>query len=738
LSDLRISGDSNLDPATLRRLAEFSNAQSVMWGQYVKFGNEIQIVAQIEDLKGQRTIALKAQAPNQSGLVAALGELARSVRENLAPSASVASSGREARARPSSQSLMALRFYNEGLALNRQGKHSEALKKFEASTQEDAEFALAYSKLAEAYKNLGYDNEAEQFSRKASSMSDALPASEKYFILAGHARILGDSRKAIESYENLLKAAPDDLEVHFELARLYEDTGALDQARDHYVRVLKDDPKYTDALLAAGRVEVRRREPQAALEYLNQALSLAIQVDNSEARGNILNAIGIAYKRLNRSEEALRYYQEALEIRRRLGQKGGVAASLTEIAQVNVTMGQPAEAFKNYTEALQVRREIGDKRGMSNTLSDLGSLHVSRGQYAEALKLFRESLQIQREVGNKASEGLLLNNIGSVYFNQARYEDALTYFERALGLREDLKVASDIAQTVHNIAEVNLKMGQYDKALELYLRALDLNRSVGNKRGAAIESYSVGTLFEYQGRYGAALSSKEEALKALRELGDSSFWMLEMLSGYGNALSQIGRFDEGRKALDEALKGAHDLKNQTLVGQVLNYMGDSYFYAGDLSSARPLFDQALQAASTTTDRHVILMSQVNVAKVDARERPAAAVPALTKLVQQADSEGLRYLSTAASIHLGEALRSLKRYDGARQELERAVARSDRLGLRALLASSHYALGRVLSETKATDTARHQAEASRIASDIQKEAGTEAIRKRADLSQIVSP
>ena len=38
LQDLRITADTNLDANTLRRLAEFSNAQTVVWGQYAKLG----------------------------------------------------------------------------------------------------------------------------------------------------------------------------------------------------------------------------------------------------------------------------------------------------------------------------------------------------------------------------------------------------------------------------------------------------------------------------------------------------------------------------------------------------------------------------------------------------------------------------------------------------------------------------------------------------------------------------
>ena len=73
------------------------------------------------------------------------------------------------------------------------------------------------------------------------------------------------------------------------------------------------------------------------------------------------------------------------------------------------------------------------------------------------------------------------------------------------------------------------------------MRALDLRRSINDTRGAAIESYSLGTLFDYQGRFGAAVNSKQEALKTFRDLKDRTFWMAEMLGGYGEALTLAGR-----------------------------------------------------------------------------------------------------------------------------------------------------------------------------------------------------
>ena len=85
MRDLRISQDTIFDPPTLRQLAEFTSAQSIMWGQFVRFGSEIRIDASLEDLKGQRAIPLKAQAANQGALLGAVDQLARGVRETSLP-----------------------------------------------------------------------------------------------------------------------------------------------------------------------------------------------------------------------------------------------------------------------------------------------------------------------------------------------------------------------------------------------------------------------------------------------------------------------------------------------------------------------------------------------------------------------------------------------------------------------------------------------------------------------------
>ncbi len=737
LRDLHIPADAPLDAATLRRVAEFTSADTIVSGRYVKAGDQVRIDATVEDFKKGRTIPLAAVTAPVKNVLHVVDDVARSIQQALAVSPDVVKELRASGFRPSSVSPEAIHSYSEGLQLARRGNYLEAQKHFEDSTKRDPTFALAYSQLGLALAGLGRDDDAERASRRAVALSDALPPRERYLILANHARVVNDTRKAIDAYENLARVSPDDPDVQFTLASLYETSGALDKARGLYARVLARDPKDVNALLAAGRVEIKRGVPQAGVDYLNRGLSLAIQLENDEQKGRILQAIGIAYKRLNKPGEALRYFQEALTVQRRLGQKRGIAASVSEIAEAQRILGRSREALASYHEALQMQREIGDKRGTATNLLNLALFLANRGQHDDALGMLKESLQLNRDLGDEGGQALCLNNIGGVYLAKAQYADALTYFQQALQLRERLKVPGDIAQTLHNVAESSAKMGQYDQALSQYLRALELYRAAGDRRGAAIESYATGKMFEAQGRYGAAVAAKKDALEAFRATGERGFWLVNILAGYGEALSLLGRSDEAGTNLAEAERLARELGNHALVAQTLNDRGDRLFYMGNYRGARGLYEQAFRLASGTTDREQLLTTKFNLAKVAASEGRIDATASLKAVAAQADSLGLRRLSTECSLYLGAAFLRRRAFAQARMNLEAAIAGSERLGLAQAFVPAHYLLSQALTGLgQDADASRELLEARRLVEAIHKEAGTDAILARSDLAPIV--
>jgi len=735
--DLRIAPNSSVDSSTLGRVAEFTNADTLVWGQYTRLGDQIRIDATLQDRKHNRTIQVKSEATSQKDLPQAVDRLAGMIRQNLALSSDLVKELQAQSFKATSSSVDALRDYNEGLQFLRQGNNLEAQKRLIASTTEDPQFADAFSRLGEAYSALGYDNEAEQASRRAVELSQNLPLAQKYFMEASLARVTKDNPKAIAAYENLAKSFPDNLDVLFALGSLYEDAGDLDKARAYYQKVLQADGKNLDTLLAMGRVDIKSGNPQQGLDPLDRARHLAIDLDNQEQQALILQATGIAYKLMNKPAEALRNYEDSMAINQKLGQKRGVAASLVEIAQVQLSLGKPDAALSAYNEALKIRREIGAKKEAGDTLIDLGDLYLERGQPDQALQVLKESLQIQRDAGDETYQGLCLNNIANAYALKGENEDALTYLQQALQIREKLNVPADIAQTLQNLGAAYAALGQYDPAMTSYMRSLDLYRKSGDNLGAAKVSRSLGLLFEYQGRPGPAVGALQDAVKAFRDLGERSSNLAQSLGDLAGALAAAGRGSESSKLTDEALVLARGLKNDSLVAAILNNQGDAFFYQGDLKSARNSYEQAFHLASHAADKDVLLTSKMNLDKVAVSDGHArAGVSDLRAVAQQADAQGRKYISMASAVLMAQGMIDSKDYSAARQELQRDMGRSEKLGLKLEDARIHYLLGTALAHSGNTSEAGAQyAEAARLLDAIGKEQGSEHLADRYDLKPI---
>ena len=331
------------------------------------------IDATIRDLAHDQTVPVKAQALVKD-LPTAIDSLADSVRKNLSLSANVVEELKAQSFKPNSTSVEALREYDAGSALMRAGKFVDALKHLQAATNDDPQFALAFSRLADAQSELGFQSDAEQSSVRATDLAhnQKLPLAETYLISASNARIMKDNKKALEAYENLLKSSPGDVDVQYELGNLYLQNGEYDKARAEFKGVLQTDPKNIRALWRLGVVDNLTGNPQAALDSLTRGSSLAIQVDNQEQQALILLSMGISYRLLNKPEEALRNYQDSIAINEKLGQKRGVAAALNEMGGVQRTSGKPDAALASHNKALALLRDIGMKDETANTLTEPG------------------------------------------------------------------------------------------------------------------------------------------------------------------------------------------------------------------------------------------------------------------------------------------------------------------------------------------------------------------------------
>ena len=183
----------------------------------------------------------------------------------------------------------------------------------------------------------------------------------------------------------------------------------------------------------------KSKRRQALLET---ALGLADSLEGQEDAdtANVLNNIGLMFKKMGDSELALEYFQKVLEIDKKCLDKHdfSLATSYNNIGLVYKDLNKYTEALGYLQKALEIDEKDLDKHdsSLAITYNNIGSVYQALKQYTEALKYRQKALEIAEKVFEKKHPHLAAtyNNIGTVYLDLKDYPTALTYFEQSFAI----------------------------------------------------------------------------------------------------------------------------------------------------------------------------------------------------------------------------------------------------------------------------------------------------------------
>ncbi len=118
----------------------------------------------------------------------------------------------------------------------------------------------------------------------------------------------GSYRAALERFQAIAAANPDDVEARLWIARLHDLMGNERHAVDVYESIIATHPQNLNALIGAGQALVELRRYREAADALNRAESLAAE------NPTVLAAQGKLHAAAGRTTLALAYYARALTI----------------------------------------------------------------------------------------------------------------------------------------------------------------------------------------------------------------------------------------------------------------------------------------------------------------------------------------------------------------------------------------------------------------------------------------
>ena len=290
--------------------------------------------------------------------------------------------------------------------------------------------------------------------------------------------------QAIELYEQIEKAMPEDLESRSQLASLYSREKQHDKALKIWVALLEVDPentKYQDGIIKAYQSAGR----------INNAIELAQKYIQEDAKTSVHYArLAQLYGSSNQIEDAIKTYKKAIELSPEDTQ---VYEQLARLYLRNDRLDDSEKAFK---EALKYAPQTGQQQNIHRQMMDIyrrkgtleeflkevekkGTLTYSmqrelarnfknQGNLDKAAKAYEKALQLTTQEWELQD---VERQLISIYRSQGKLEEKLKEAEKNDTLTFNMQV---------ELARQYRAKGESDKAISAYKKAI-------NKTGRSYE-----------------------------------------------------------------------------------------------------------------------------------------------------------------------------------------------------------------------------------------------------------
>jgi tetratricopeptide (TPR) repeat protein len=608
LNDLGYSQGQTLSNEVLTGIAEYAGVQAIFTGSFVAAGDMLRINLLAREPDSGEVIDSAVVSGSSESVLSMIDQLTVQAKQILQISPDKIDGDVDtAIASARTSSLEAASLFQQGVDLLYAGKNLEAVDPLLEATKQDPDFSLAYARLSQAYRNLGYDAKAEEAGEKALSRLikavDRVTLADRAMVRAVHAASSEDREGAIEAYTELLSSDPFNATVAYNLGNSYEISGQWDQAEVFYKKASELDENYAQARYAAGRIMILSGRPQESLAQFEDALNLYRKIGSKEGEAGTYQALCNAYIGLQDWDKALAQCDRSEKIKVAIGDKRGLAATYSSKSWILQVSGRLEEALEPARRDLDLSREIGDNRGTAISLTNLASIHADRGAFIEAMGVREEALELLTTLGDQAGQASNLDILGVLFMKLGRLDEAREKLTEARGLYENLGIENGIARTTSNQGYLAFLRGDLATATKNFAAAQEKWKELDSPADIAETQYREAQLAIVQGRYGTALQLARAALLDFETAGDKlNTTRCRTVISWG--LLRSGDLEEASRQATLGAKTAKDLGNPLLSAELASVRAEIFFQKSKPEKATPLVTSVCDHADTTKNRRI--------------------------------------------------------------------------------------------------------------------------------------
>ncbi len=426
----------------------------------------------------------------------------------------------------------------------------------------------------------------------------------------------GRTREAESTVRELLKSAPDDLDAHRLLGRIYlrqlsegenspsaAASGVLDKAVAEFEKIVALQPKSVEDRMVLGQLYTVKHDSKKAEEEFKTAET--IEPESEDVRLNLArlysesgdvvheikaleevpeasrsvrmeDALGAAYEQLKQYKQAIAAYRRAAAI------EPGDLRTMDALAQALLDDNQLDEALKQYNQLAKADPED------AGALVHIGEIQRRQGKYQEALETIRSARKIKPDdLEAGYDEGLLLDVLG-------RFDEAASVSEKMVELTSHANGAYTAEEKnnrgifLERLGAVYHEQNRPVEAIAVYQKLVDLGGE------EAVRGYQNQVDIYHDAR------QFDKSMEVARKAVEANPKNRDLKLTLAGELADQGKMDEGL-ALVKGLFANNDGDRQIWLT-----LGQIYVRARRWSDAGDAFDKAEELTSKKEDRAYLL------------------------------------------------------------------------------------------------------------------------------------
>jgi CHAT domain-containing protein len=357
----------------------------------------------------------------------------------------------------------------------------------------------------------------------------------------------------------------------------------------------QDRNTQADRLVEQGNKQLNAGQREAALQSLQQALTIYRELQDRQGEGQVLKNLGNVYYAQKDYAKAIESQQQALAIAREIRDRELEWSTLNALVRAYDVFKDYQKVIEFAQQGLTLARETPNRQREWESLSILVSAYNSLENYEKAVELAQQGLVVARELQNRLSEWSALVFLTKAHISLEEYEKTIEYAQQSLALATSIKNSTLESGSLILLSAAYLRLKDYQKTIEFAQQSLAIAKGIPNHEleSAALEVLSAAywSLKDYQ----KGIEFVQERLAIAQKINDRK---LESKALYtlGGAYWRLRYYRKSIEYHQQALGIYRELKDRRSELSTLYQLIANYFYLGDYQKVIELAQQQLALA----------------------------------------------------------------------------------------------------------------------------------------------